>query len=139
MNWHLHPETCSNEWYARDISKKRRISTKIKGKSRTDGILPMDITSDPNNPKHWVIDEEAAHCPAHFDMTLEGFGTETMPPSLKRKASRRRAGLEASAVLSTKTPRHQVEWLHDYHLLYPAGGILVGYVLNFKPTQVHKN
>ena len=50
-----------NEWYARDISKKRRISNKIKGNSGEPmGLPPYGYIKDPNNPKHWVIDEEAA-------------------------------------------------------------------------------
>ncbi len=51
-----------NEWYSRDISKKRRISNKIKGGS---GIPlsppPYGYIKDPNNPQHWIIDEEAAN------------------------------------------------------------------------------
>ena len=38
--------------------------------------LPYGYIKDPNNPKHWVIDEEAAQVVRRiFDMTLEGFGT----------------------------------------------------------------
>lgn len=50
-----------NEWYARDISKKRRISNKIKGNSGEPmGLPPYGYIKNPNNPKYWVIDEEAA-------------------------------------------------------------------------------
>ena len=67
-----------NEWYARDISKKRRISNKIKGNSGEPmGLPPYGYIKDPNNPKHWVIDEEAAQVVRRiFDMTLEGFGMQ---------------------------------------------------------------
>ena len=72
-----------NEWYARDISKKRRISNKIKGNSGEPmGLPPYGYIKDPNNPKHWVIDEEAAQVVRRiFDMTLEGLwhGTDCHP------------------------------------------------------------
>lgn len=78
-----------NEWYARDISKKRRISNKIKGNSGEPmGLPPYGYIKDPNNPKHWVIDEEAAQVVRRiFDMTLEASAQNRLPPSLKRKAS----------------------------------------------------
>ena len=50
-----------NEWYARDISKKRRISNKIKGNAGEPmGQPPYGYMKDPDNPKHWIVDDEAA-------------------------------------------------------------------------------
>ena len=50
-----------NEWYARDISKKRRISNKIKGNSGEPmGSPPSGYMKNPDDSKHWLIDEEAA-------------------------------------------------------------------------------
>ncbi len=50
-----------NEWYARDISKKRRISNKIKGNAGEPmGQPPYGYMKDPANPKRWIIDDEAA-------------------------------------------------------------------------------
>ena len=50
-----------NEWYARDISKKRRISNKIKGNAGEPmGPPPYGYKKDPDDPKRWVVDEEAA-------------------------------------------------------------------------------
>ena len=41
---------------------------------------------DPNNPKHWVIDEEAAQVVRRiFDMTLEGFGTEQIATQFEKE------------------------------------------------------
>ena len=76
-----------NEWYARDISKKRRISNKIKGNSGEPmGLPPYGYIKDPNNPKHWVIDEEAAQVVRRiFDMTLEGFGTEQIATQFEKE------------------------------------------------------
>ena len=50
-----------NEWYARDISKKRRISNKIKGNAGEPmGQPPYGYIKDPGNPKRWIVDDEAA-------------------------------------------------------------------------------
>ena len=67
-----------NEWYARDISKKRRISNKIKGNAGEPmGPPPFGYMKDPDNPKHWIIDEEAAQVVRRiFSMILDGYGTE---------------------------------------------------------------
>ena len=67
-----------NEWYARDISKKRRISNKIKGNAGEPmGPPPYGYKKDPDNPKRWIVDEEAAQAVRRvFRMTLDGYGTE---------------------------------------------------------------
>ena len=67
-----------NEWYARDISKKRRISNKIKGKAGEPmGPPPYGYKKDPDDPKRWIVDEEAAQVVRRvFRMTLDGYGTE---------------------------------------------------------------
>ena len=75
-----------NEWYARDISKKRRISNKIKGNAGEPmGQPPYGYIKDPNNPKHWIVDDEAAQVVRHvYSMTLEGFGTEQIAAQLEK-------------------------------------------------------
>ena len=66
-----------NEWYARDISKKRRISNKIKGNAGEPmGQPPYGYIKDPENSKHWIIEEEAASVVRRvYSMTLDGMGT----------------------------------------------------------------
>ena len=65
-----------NEWYSRDISRKRRISNKIKGNSGEPlSPTPYGYTKDPDGSKHWVIDEEAASVVRRiYSMTLDGLG-----------------------------------------------------------------
>lgn len=74
-----------NEWYARDISKKRRISNKIKGNAGEPmGQPPYGYMKDPNGSKSWVIDEEAAAVVRRiFNMTLEGMGTHQIADTLE--------------------------------------------------------
>ena len=75
-----------NEWYARDISKKRRISNKIKGNAGEPmGQPPYGYIKDPNDPKHWIVDDEAAQVVRRvYSMTLEGFGTEQIASQLEK-------------------------------------------------------
>ena len=76
-----------NEWYARDISKKRRISNKIKGNAGEPmGQPPYGYMKDPDNPKRWIVDEEAALIVKRiYSMTLDGLGTEQIAAQLERE------------------------------------------------------
>lgn len=75
-----------NEWYARDISKKRRISNKIKGNAGEPmGQPPYGYMKDPDNPKRWIVDDEAALVvKSIYSMTLDGLGTEQIAAQLER-------------------------------------------------------
>ena len=76
-----------NEWYARDISKKRRISNKIKGNAGEPmGQPPYGYIKDPDNPKRWIVDDEAAQVIRRiYSMTLEGYGTEQIATQLEKE------------------------------------------------------
>ena len=67
-----------NEWYARDISKKRRASNKIKGNSGIPlGLPPYGYMKDPEDPTKWLVDEEAAAVVRRIaSLRLEGVGPE---------------------------------------------------------------
>ena len=75
-----------NEWYARDISKKRRISNKIKGNAGEPmGQPPYGYIKAPDNPKRRIVDDEAAQVVRRiYSMTLEGYGTEQIATQLER-------------------------------------------------------
>lgn len=128
-----------NEWYARDISKKRRISNKIKGNSGEPmGLPPYGYIKDPNNPKHWVIDEEAAQVVRRiFDMTLEGFGTEQIATQFEKEgiltpqAYWIQKGIGRPGRSKTR-PATKWNGSTITHLLYQQE--YCGDVLNFKPT-----
>ena len=76
-----------NEWYARDISKKRRISNKIKGNAGEPmGQPPYGYIKAPDNPKRWIVDDEAAQVVRRiYGMTLDGLGTEQIAAQLERE------------------------------------------------------
>lgn len=67
-----------NEWYARDISKKRRASNKIKGNSGIPlGPPPYGYMKDPNDNSRWIVDEEAATVVRRIvTLRFDGFGPE---------------------------------------------------------------
>lgn len=65
-----------NEWYAKDISKKRKIVNKMKGNA---GIPlsqpPYGYIKNPDDSRFWMIDPEAADVVRRiYDMALEGYG-----------------------------------------------------------------
>jgi DNA invertase Pin-like site-specific DNA recombinase len=65
-----------NEWYSKDISKKRRISNKVRGSlGEPLSPPPYGYLKDPENPKRWIIDEDAAAVVRKiYEMTLNGYG-----------------------------------------------------------------
>ena len=65
-----------NEYYAKDISKKRRIVNKMKGNA---GIPlsppPYGYMKNPDDPRFWVIDPAAAEVVRRiYRMALDGYG-----------------------------------------------------------------
>lgn len=76
-----------NEWYARDISKKRRISNKIKGNAGEPmGPPPYGYEKDPDNPKRWIIEETAAAVVRRiYRMSLDGMGVVQIADTLSKE------------------------------------------------------
>lgn len=75
-----------NEFYARDTSRKIRAVNKAKGER---GVplttnVPYGYIKDPENPKHWIVDPEAAKVVKHiFDLCMEGRGPSQIANQLK--------------------------------------------------------
>lgn len=75
-----------NEWYAKDISKKRRIVNKMKGNS---GIPlsppPYGYIKNPDDPRFWGIDPEAAAVVRRiYQMALDGYGLAETAAALEQ-------------------------------------------------------
>ncbi len=73
-----------NEYYAKDISKKRRIVNKMKGNA---GIPlsppPYGYIKNPDNPRFWVIEPEAAAVVRRiYQMALDGCGLAEIAAAL---------------------------------------------------------
>ncbi|MDL2224584.1 recombinase family protein [Eubacteriales bacterium OttesenSCG-928-M02] len=134
-----------NEWYARDISKKRRISNKIKGNAGEPlGHPPYGYMKDPDNPKRWVVDDYAAGIVRKiFSMTLDGIGTEQIAKVLTEEQILtpifywRSKGIKRAGRVSDREPH----WWNTSTII----GILAkqeycGDVINFKTySKSYKN
>lgn len=77
-----------NEWYARDTSKKIKSTFKAKGKSgkHVASTTPYGYLKYPDNPDHWIVDEEAAKIVQRiFHMTMDGRGPYQIAKILKEE------------------------------------------------------
>ena len=75
-----------NEFYARDTSRKIRAVQKAKGER---GVplttnVPYGYVKDPDNPKHWIVDPEAAAVVKRiFEMCMNGRGPSQIANQLR--------------------------------------------------------
>ena len=76
-----------NEWYSRDISKKRRISNKIRGNAGIPmGFPPYGYMKAPDGSKRWVVDDEAAAVVRRiFRLYMDGLGAEQIAARLSEE------------------------------------------------------
>ena len=77
-----------NEFYARDTSRKIRAVNKAKGErgEHLTTIPPFGYIKDPENPKQWIVDEEAAKVVKHiFDLCMEGRGPMQIAKQLREE------------------------------------------------------
>ena len=65
-----------NEYYAKDISQKRRIVNKMKGNAGVPlSPPPYGYIKNPDDPRFWVVEPEAAEVVRRiYCMALEGYG-----------------------------------------------------------------
>jgi len=75
--------TLMNEWYARDISKKRKLTNIVKDNAKEPlSLPPYGYIKDPAG-KGWIVDPDASVIVKRiFDMTLDGKGTEQIAEAL---------------------------------------------------------
>ena len=75
-----------NEWYAKDISKKRKIVNKMKGNAGIPAVpAALWVYQKPDDPRFWVVDSKAADVVRRiYDMALEGYGLAEIANALGR-------------------------------------------------------
>lgn len=75
-----------NEWYAKDISKKRKIVNKMKGNSGVPlSPPPYGYIKNPDDPRFWIVEPEAAAVVRRiYNMALEGYGLAETAAALER-------------------------------------------------------
>ena len=126
-----------NEWYAKDISKKRKIVNKMKGNA---GIPlsqpPYGYIKNLDDPRFWVIDPEAADVVQRiYDMALEGYGLAEIAAALGRDGIVnptyywRSKGINRSGSKSTLEP---TKWGHTTVKKILTLQEYCGDVINFK-------
>ena len=73
-----------NEWYSRDLSRKQRSRLNVKGNSGEPlSIPPYGYMKNPENPKFWIIDTDAAAIVRRiYDLFQSGHGTEQIAKTL---------------------------------------------------------
>ena len=126
-----------NEFYARDTSRKIRAVTKAKGEK---GVplttnIPYGYKKDPDNPKHWIVDEEAAQVVRRiFDMCMEGRGPSqianqlTADNILNPTAYKRKQGINSP----NPTPENPYHWNVNTVVHILERREYTGCIVNFK-------
>ena len=77
-----------NEFYARDTSRKIRAVNKAKGERGVPltSNVPYGYIKDPDNPKHWIVDPEAAEIvKLIFDLCMGGRGPKQIANALHER------------------------------------------------------
>lgn len=77
-----------NEWYAKDTSKKIRAVKKAKGMSgeHVGSHAPYGYKKNPDNPKEWIVDEEAAEIVKEiFSLCVSGYGPTRIAHTLRER------------------------------------------------------
>ena len=82
-----------NEWYSKDTSRKIRAVSKAKGErgERLTTNVPYGYKHDSDDPKKWVIDEEAAQVVKRiFALCMEGKGPSQIAALLEQEIRQQR-------------------------------------------------
>lgn len=134
-----------NEWYARDISKKRRISNKIKGNAGEPlGLPPYGYIRNPDG-KNWIVDEEAAKVVKHiYDMALGGLGTDQIACRLEEEKILTPVNYWYSKGISRpglkSSQEYPYKWHHSTIINILSKQEYCGDVINFKTySKSYKN
>ena len=126
-----------NEWYAKDTSRKIRAVNKAKGErgERLTTNIPYGYKRDPDDPKKWVIDEEAAQVVKRiFALCMEGKGPSQIAALLEKEkvlnptAYKQREGRKTPY----QTPENEYRW-HESTVAYILEYMeYTGCTVNFK-------
>ncbi len=77
-----------NEWYAKDTSKKIKAVNRARARAgeHLTSNVPYGYIKNPDNPKQWIIDEEAAEVVREiFQLYLQGMNTNQISVSLSSR------------------------------------------------------
>ena len=77
-----------NEWYAKDTSKKIKAVNRARARAgeHLTSNVPYGYIKNPDNPKQWIIDEEAAEVVREiFQLYLQGMNTNQISVCLSSR------------------------------------------------------
>ncbi len=106
-----------NEVYAKDTSRKIRAvnESKINRGETLTYIIPYGYMKDPENPKHWIVDEEAAETiKLIFDLCMEGRGPHQIASLLEKKKIFNLTSykLQKGMPINHPVPENPYKWSH---------------------------
>ena len=132
-----------NEYYAKDISKKRRIVNKMKGNA---GIPlsppPYGYMKNPDDPRFWVIDPEAAEVVrCIYRLALEGNGPLQIATALGTMGALNPSAYRTSKGISkggSKSTLEPTKWNHTTVKKILTLQEYCGDVINFKTYSLEQ-
>ena len=132
-----------NEYYAKDISKKRRIVNKMKGNA---GIPlsppPYGYIKNPDDPRFWVIDPEAAEVVrCIYRLALEGNGPLQIATALGNMGALNPSAYRTSKGISkggSKSTLEPTKWNHTTVKKILTLQEYCGDVINFKTYSLEQ-
>ena len=125
-----------NEWYLKDLSRKLRSAHRVKSsQGYALGQPPFGYMRDPENPKRWVLDSEAADVVRMiYAMRLQGTSTNDIARILKHRrvftpsAYAFRKGYTKRAC----SPNGEYFWAHPAIRTILSNRAYLGDVVNFR-------
>ena len=128
-----------NEFYVKDTSKKIRASAKTKGESgeHLTANPPYGYMKDPDNPKQWIVDDEAARVVKRiFNLCLESYGTSQIARILKDdKIETPTAYRIRNGANFTKAPENPYAWSARTISFILGRQEYLGHTVNFKTNK----
>ena len=128
-----------NEFYVKDTSKKIRASAKTKGESgeHLTANPPYGYLKDPDNPKQWIVDDEAAKVVKRiFNLCLESCGTSQIARILKDdKIETPTAYRIRNGGKSTRAPENPYAWSARTISFILSRQEYLGHTVNFKTSK----
>ncbi|WP_343256317.1 recombinase family protein [Ligaoa zhengdingensis] len=127
----------SNEFYARDTSRKIRAVQKAKGErgDRLTVNVPYGYRKNPDEPKEWIIDEEAAKVVRQiFDLCMQGRGPSQIAAQLEKEkvlnptAYKQREGRKTPH----QAPENECRWHESTVVAILERMEYIGATVNFK-------
>lgn len=126
-----------NEWYAKDTSKKIKAVMKSKGESGEYLCTnpPYGYQKDPDNPKHWIVDEDAAEVVRQiYSWCMEGYGPTQIARMLKERGVLIPAAhwMKQGRNVAQNVDENRCEWVSDTVAEILKKKEYLGHTVNFK-------